>query len=134
MLLILYPFDLLHHILSVNAQATALYLNAQIDAGAQAVIFDTWGGSLSHSAYKEFSLTYMRQVIAALKRNVDGVSVPMIVFTKGGGQWLEAMSEVGADALGLDWTTNLAEAKNASRVKWLCKAISTHRFYSAAKP
>ena len=104
--------DLLHHILSVNAQATALYLNAQIDAGAQAVmIFDTWGGSLSHSAYKEFSLTYMRQVIAALKRNVDGVSVPVIVFTKGGGQWLEAMSEVGADALGLDWTTNLAEAK-----------------------
>ena len=104
--------DLLHHILSVNAQATALYLNAQIDAGAQAVmIFDTWGGSLSHSAYKEFSLAYMRQVIGALKRNVDGESVPVIVFTKGGGQWLEAMSEIGADALGLDWMTNLAEAK-----------------------
>lgn len=104
--------DLLHHILSVNAQATALYLNAQIDAGAQAVmIFDTWGGSLSHSAYKEFSLAYMRQVISALKRNVDGESIPVIVFTKGGGQWLEAMSEIGADALGLDWTTNLTEAK-----------------------
>ena len=104
--------DLLHHILSVNAHATALYLNAQIDAGAQAVmIFDTWGGSLSHSAYKEFSLTYMRQVIAALKPNADGAAVPVIVFTKGGGQWLEAMADIGANALGLDWTTNLAEAK-----------------------
>ena len=110
--------DLLHHILSVNAHATALYLNAQIDAGAQAVmIFDTWGGSLSHSAYKEFSLTYMRQVIAALKPNADGASVPVIVFTKGGGQWLEAMADIGANALGLYWTTNLAEAKKSVGAK-----------------
>ena len=108
--------DLLHHILSVNAQATASYLNAQIAAGAQAVmLFDTWGGSLSHRCYQEFSLAYMRQVVAQLNRTVegkeDGDKIPVIVFTKGGGQWLEAMCDIGADALGLDWTTNLAQAK-----------------------
>ena len=104
--------DLLHHILSVNAHATASYLNAQIAAGAQAVmLFDTWGGSLSHQCYQEFSLSYMRQVVAQLNREVNGEKIPVIVFTKGGGQWLEAMSEIGADALGLDWTTNLAQAK-----------------------
>ena len=104
--------DLLHHILSVNAHATALYLNAQIAAGAQAVmLFDTWGGSLSHQCYQEFSLSYMRQVVAQLNREVNGEKIPVIVFTKGGGQWLEAMSEIGADALGLDWTTNLTQAK-----------------------
>ena len=104
--------DLLHHILSVNAQTTALYLNTQIEAGAQAVmIFDTWGGSLSHSAYQEFSLSYMRQVVQQLKREVDGQKIPVILFTKGGGQWLESMADTGADALGLDWSTNLAQAK-----------------------
>ena len=104
--------DLLHHILSVNAHATASYLNAQIAAGAQAVmLFDTWGGSLSHQCYQEFSLSYMRQVVAQLNREVNGEKIPVIVFTKGGGQWLEAMSEIGADALGLDWTTNLTQAK-----------------------
>ena len=104
--------DLLHHILSVNAHATASYLNAQIAAGAQAVmIFDTWGGSLSHSAYQEFSLFYMKQVINQLNREVDGVKIPVIMFTKGGGQWLELMCDSGADALGLDWTTSLAQAK-----------------------
>ena len=104
--------DLLHHILSVNAHATASYLNAQIAAGAQAVmLFDTWGGSLSHQCYQEFSLSYMRQVVAQLNREVNGEKIPVIVFTKGGGQWLEAMSEIGADALGLDWTTHLAQAK-----------------------
>ena len=104
--------DLLHHILSVNAHATASYLNAQIAAGAQAVmLFDTWGGSLSHQCYQEFSLSYMRQVVAQLNRETNGEKIPVIVFTKGGGQWLEAMSEIGADALGLDWTTNLTQAK-----------------------
>ena len=108
--------DLLHHILSVNAHATASYLNAQIAAGAQAVmLFDTWGGSLSHRCYQEFSLAYMRQVVAQLNLAVDGkedgAKIPVIVFTKGGGQWLEAMCDIGANALGLDWTTNLAQAK-----------------------
>lgn len=104
--------DLLHHILSVNAQATALYLKAQIDAGAQAVmLFDTWGGSLSHGAYREFSLIYMRQVITTLKRQSVSEHIPVIVFTKGGGQWLESMCELGANALGLDWTTDIAKAK-----------------------
>lgn len=104
--------DLLHRILTVNAQATTAYLNAQIAAGAQAVmLFDTWGGSLSHRAYLEFSLAYMQQVIAGLQRSVDGVDIPVIVFTKGGGQWLESMATIGADALGLDWSTSLADAK-----------------------
>lgn len=104
--------DLLHHILSVNAQAVTAYLNAQIECGAQAVqIFDTWGGSLSAPAFREFSLAYLRQVVAGLKKTHDGERVPCIVFTKGGGQWLEAMAEIGCDALGLDWTTSLGEAR-----------------------
>ena len=103
--------DLLHHILMVNARATIAYLNAQIHAGAQAVmIFDTWGGSLSDAAYETFSLAYMRQVLAGLNRVVDGVQIPVILFTKGGGNWLEQMANTGADALGLDWTCNIAAA------------------------
>jgi uroporphyrinogen decarboxylase len=104
--------DLMHHILKVNAAAVATYLNAQIDAGAQAVmIFDSWGGALADGAYQEFSLEYMRQVVAQLKREKDGVRIPAIVFTKGGGLWLEEMADIGADALGLDWTMNLGKAR-----------------------
>ncbi|MCD0229604.1 uroporphyrinogen decarboxylase, partial [Enterobacter hormaechei subsp. steigerwaltii] len=97
--------DLLHKILDTNAQAVTAYLNAQIDAGAQAVqIFDTWGGVLSDAAFKEFSLKYIRQIVAGLKPESEGRRVPVIVFAKGGGLWLESMAEIGADALGLDWT------------------------------
>ena len=104
--------DLMHHILSVNATAVAQYLNAQIDAGAQAVmIFDSWGGALADGAYQTFSLDYMRQVIAQLKRDKDGVRVPAVVFTKGGGLWLEQIADIGADAVGLDWTVNLNQAR-----------------------
>ena len=104
--------DLLHRLLEVNAQAVAQYLNAQIEAGAQAVmVFDTWGGSLSHAAYEEFSLAYSRKVLAALTRSHEGRKVPRILFTKGGGPWLEAMAESGADALGVDWQTDLGAAR-----------------------
>lgn len=104
--------DLLHHILDITAQAVTAYLNAQIEAGAQAVmIFDSWGGALSHSAYREFSLQYMEKIVAGLKRENEGRVVPRIVFTKGGGLWLEAQAGIGADALGLDWTVDIAEAR-----------------------
>ncbi|WP_373741112.1 uroporphyrinogen decarboxylase [Neisseria sp.] len=104
--------DLLHKILDVNARAVTAYLNAQIDAGAQAVqIFDTWGGVLSDAAFKEFSLRYMKRISDGLKRESEGRRVPVIMFTKGGGQWLEAMAEAGADALGLDWTCNIGQAR-----------------------
>ena len=104
--------DLLHKILDTNAQAVTAYLNAQIDAGAQAVqIFDTWGGVLSDAAFKEFSLKYIRQIVAGLKRESEGRRVLVIVFAKGGGLWLESMAEIGADALGLDWTCNIGEAR-----------------------
>ncbi len=104
--------ELLHRILEVNAQSVIAYLNAQIEAGAQAVqIFDTWGGALSDAAFKEFSLAYSTRVLAGLKREHEGRVVPRILFTKGGGQWLESMAGSGADALGIDWTTNLGEAR-----------------------
>jgi uroporphyrinogen decarboxylase len=104
--------DLLHRILSVTADAVTAYLNAQIESGAQAVqIFDTWGGALSHAAYEEFSLAYMRRVIAGLKKTHDVERIPCIVFTKGGGQWLEAIAASGCDAVGLDWTTDLGAAR-----------------------
>jgi uroporphyrinogen decarboxylase len=104
--------DLLHRILEVNATAVTSYLNAQIESGAQAVqIFDTWGGALSHAAYQEFSLAYMQRVIAGLKKTHDGERVPCIVFTKGGGQWLEAIAASGCDAVGLDWTTDIGAAR-----------------------
>ena len=104
--------DLLHRILEVNATAVTNYLNAQIESGAQAVqIFDTWGGALSHAAYQEFSLSYMQRVIAGLKKTHDGERIPCIVFTKGGGQWLEAIAACGCDAVGLDWTTDIGEAR-----------------------
>jgi len=104
--------DLLHRILDVNARAVTSYLNAQIECGAQAVqIFDTWGGALSHAAYEEFSLAYMKQVIDGLKKTHDGERIPCIIFTKGGGQWLEQIAASGCDAIGLDWTTDIGAAR-----------------------
>lgn len=104
--------DLLHRILDVNAKAVTAYLNAQIEAGAQAVmVFDTWGGVLTEPAFEEFSLAYSRQVLAGLTRQRDERVVPRILFTKGGGQWLEAQSRAGADALGVDWQTDLGQAR-----------------------
>ncbi len=104
--------DLLHHILDVNARAVTTYLNAQIEAGAQAVmVFDTWGGNLTSAGYEEFSLAYSRKVIAGLTKEHEGRRVPSILFTKGGGQWLEAMADTGCDALGVDWSTNLQAAR-----------------------
>lgn len=104
--------DLMHYILETNAAAVAAYLNAQIDAGAQAVmIFDTWGGALADGVYQEFSLSYMAKVMQQLQREKDGVQIPAIVFTKGGGLWLEQIADIGADAVGLDWTVNLGEAR-----------------------
>lgn len=104
--------DLLHKVLEVNARAVTAYLNAQVESGAQALmIFDTWGGALSAAAYREFSLEYMQRIVAGLTRERDGQRVPVVVFTKGGGLWLEAMAGIGADALGLDWTVDLGEAR-----------------------
>ena len=94
------------------ADSVTVYLNAQIKAGAQAVqIFDSWGGALAHDAYLEFSLKYMQKIVDGLIREHEGRKVPVILFTKGGGQWLEPMAATGADALGLDWTTNIATAR-----------------------
>ncbi len=104
--------EMLHQILSITSAAVTEYLNAQIAAGAQAVmIFDTWGGSLSPDSYQDFSLAYMADIISGLTREVDGQRIPSILFTKGGGQWLEAMADTGPDALGLDWTTNIGDAR-----------------------
>lgn len=104
--------DLLDRILELNAQAVTTYLNAQIDAGAQAVmIFDSWGGALADGAYQRFSLKYMQMIVQQLQREKDGQRIPCIVFTKGGGLWLEDMAAIGADALGLDWTVNLGQAR-----------------------
>ena len=104
--------DLMHQLLAKTAAAVVLYLNAQISAGAQAVmIFDTWGGVLSPADYRAFSLAYMQRIVEELTRENEGRRVPVILFTKGGGQWLEAMAQSGCDALGVDWTTDLADAR-----------------------
>lgn len=104
--------QLLHQLLDKLADAVILYLNAQIKAGAQSVmIFDTWGGVLGHREYLDFSLHYMQKIVAGLIRENEGRKVPVTLFTKGGGMWLEAMAETGCDALGVDWTVNLAQAK-----------------------
>jgi len=104
--------ELLHHVLDVTARSVVSYLNAQIESGAQAVmIFDTWGGALSHRAYREFSLAYLQRIVAGLIKEHDGERVPSIVFTKGGGLWLEDIAAIGCDAVGLDWTSSLAEAR-----------------------
>ncbi len=104
--------DLLHALLGKVADAVALYLNAQIARGAQAVmIFDTWGGMLAPANYREFSLAYMARVVERVTREAEGRRVPVILFTKNGGQWLDRMAETGCDALGVDWTTDLADAR-----------------------
>ena len=104
----------LHGLLEILAKSTILYLNAQIAAGAQAVmLFDTWGGVLTPAQYEEFSLRYMAQVVDALTREQDGRRVPNIVFTKGGGAWLEKIAAIGCDAVGIDWTTDLKSARLA---------------------
>ena len=105
--------EVLHALLDHLADSVIDYLNAQIDAGAQAIqIFDSWGGALAHREYIEFSLNYMTKIIAGLQREKDGQRIPIIVFTKGGGQWLETMLTTGADAFGLDWTTPLYTARD----------------------
>jgi uroporphyrinogen decarboxylase len=104
----------LHRLLKVLAASTVSYLNGQIAAGAQAVmLFDTWGGVLTPAQYAEFSLHYMAEVVAALTREAEGRRVPNIVFTKGGGAWLAATAASGCDALGVDWTTDLRDARRA---------------------
>ena len=104
--------DLMHRILQINADAVALYLNTQIEAGAQAVmVFDSWGGVLADGAFQEFSLAYTARVLAQLKKEHLGVRIPSIVFTKGGGPWLEEMGGLDCNVLGLDWTVNLAKAR-----------------------
>jgi uroporphyrinogen decarboxylase len=106
--------DLMHRILAINADSVASYLNAQIEAGAQAVmIFDSWGGVLADGKFQDFSLAYTKRVLAQLKREHDGVTIPRIVFTKGGGLWLDDMKDLDCEALGLDWTVNLAKARAA---------------------
>ena len=104
----------LHRLLGLLARATVLYLNAQIEAGAQAVmLFDTWGGVLTPAQYEEFSLRYLGEVVAGLTREAEGRRVPNIVFTKGGGAWLARIAAIGCDALGVDWTTDLRDARRA---------------------
>ncbi|WP_166259018.1 uroporphyrinogen decarboxylase [Marinobacter salicampi] len=104
--------EVMHRLLDHLADAVTDYLNCQIRAGAQVVqIFDTWGGMLSSWAYEAFSLAYMKKIVNGLIREQDGRHVPVILFTKNGGQWLEAMAETGADALGLDWTTDIGKAR-----------------------
>ncbi|MFA5983470.1 MAG: uroporphyrinogen decarboxylase [Methylococcaceae bacterium] len=104
---------LMHTLLDKTAQAVAAYLNAQIAAGAQAVmLFDTWGGMLTTQDYNEFSLYYAKQIRSLLNTHINGQQIPTILFTKGGGLWLEAMADAGYDALGLDWQTDIATARS----------------------
>jgi uroporphyrinogen decarboxylase len=104
--------DLLHKMLQINADAVAAYLNAQIEAGAQAVmVFDSWGGVLADGAFQSFSLDYTRRALAQVKREHEGRRIPHIVFTKGGGLWLEEIAALGCDVVGLDWTVSLAAAR-----------------------
>jgi uroporphyrinogen decarboxylase len=102
----------LHRLLDVTARAVTAYLNAQAAAGAQALmVFDTWGGILSSPAYREFSLAYMAQIVAGLTGEFGGQRIPVILFTKGGGAWLEEIAATGCDAAGVDWTADLGEAR-----------------------
>jgi uroporphyrinogen decarboxylase len=102
----------LHALLQLLTKSTQAYLNAQISAGAQAImIFDTWGGILAPAQYREFSLSYMTRIVQSLRRENEGRRVPIILFTKGGGAWLNAMAESDCDALGVDWTTDLGDAR-----------------------
>jgi uroporphyrinogen decarboxylase len=104
--------EVMHLLLDKLAQSVIDYLTCQIEAGAQVVqIFDTWGGALSAAGYQEFSLAYMQRIVAGLPREHDGRPVPVIVFTKQGGQWLESIADIGCDAIGLDWTTDIGQAR-----------------------
>ena len=104
--------EIMHQLLDKLALSVIDYLNAQIRAGAQVVqIFDTWGGALSHAAYQEFSLAYMEKIVRGLTTYVDGREIPVILFTKGGGHWLEAMAATGCHCLGLDWTVDIGSAR-----------------------
>ncbi|MFK7862245.1 MAG: uroporphyrinogen decarboxylase [Granulosicoccus sp.] len=102
----------LHKLLDKTAQSVISYLNAQVEAGAQALmVFDTWGGVLAPANYREFSLRYMQQIVDGLTREAEGRRVPVVLFTKNGGQWLDIMADTGCDGLGVDWTTDLADAR-----------------------
>jgi len=102
----------MHKLLDTLAESVISYLNAQIAAGAQAVmVFDTWGGVLTPRDYKEFSLRYMQKIVAGINRNIDGQTIPVVLFSKGAGQWLTDMANTGCDALGVDWTMDLADAR-----------------------
>ncbi|WP_045224536.1 uroporphyrinogen decarboxylase [Methyloterricola oryzae] len=104
--------ELMHALLGKLADAVAVYLNAQIAAGVNAVmVFDTWGGVLTTEQYQAFSLDYAKRILAQLTRSRDGQTIPAILFTKGGGLWLESMADSGYDALGLDWTINIGAAR-----------------------
>jgi len=104
--------DLMHRILRINADAVARYLNTQIEAGAQAVmVFDSWGGVLADAEFKSFSLAYTRRVLEQLHKTYEGVTIPSIVFTKGGGLWMPEMQTLDCNVLGMDWTVNLAKAR-----------------------
>ncbi|MBY0234277.1 MAG: uroporphyrinogen decarboxylase, partial [Burkholderiaceae bacterium] len=104
--------DLMHRILAINADSVAQYLNAQIEAGAQAVmIFDSWGGVLADGMFQQFSLEYSRRVLAQVKTEHEGKRIPRLLFTKGGALWLDELADAGADVVGLDWTANLGRAR-----------------------
>ncbi len=104
--------DVAQQLMDVLADSVAAYLNAQIEAGAQAVmIFDSWGGALSDAHYRRFSLAPMQRIVDQLQRQHEGATIPVILFTKGGGNWLEIMADTGVDALGLDWTLDIAQAR-----------------------
>ena len=104
--------DLLHALLEKITRTTIDYLNAQVAAGAQAVmVFDTWGSILTPKTYRSFSLSYMQRIVDSVTREAEGRKVPVVLFTKGGGPWLEAMADTGCDGLGVDWTTDMSEAR-----------------------
>jgi len=103
----------MHQLLDILAKSVTDYLNAQIEAGANAVmIFDTWGGVLSTRDYQEFSLQYMQQIIDGLIRQKDGQQIPVTIYSKGGAGWLEMMADTGADCVGLDWTIDIDQARS----------------------
>ncbi len=104
--------QIMHKLLDTLAKSVISYLNAQIEAGAQAVmVFDTWGGVLTPRDYKEFSLRYMQQIVEGINRNHNGQTIPVTLFSKGAGRWLDIMAETGCDALGVDWTMDLSDAR-----------------------
>jgi len=117
--------QLMHQLLAKVVDASIAYLNAQVEAGAQALmVFDTWGGSLSRERYLEFSLQYLRRIVEGVAGEKDGQKIPLILFTKNGGQWLDKMADTGCDALGVDWTT---ENKLNKRLLKFCKAMAEDR-------